>query len=146
MDRRQFVTQSVAHSVAALAAGRTALASRYTRTQRPPCNYRIAYNDDGHTLQHSSGLDDLLKKGVDCFIGTQVDALFWSVGHSDIYLFDTKTGEMFGQHVKQFDNASGVSPPQGPTERAERSPGLYPGHGGSSEGDWHPLLRFVSDE
>jgi hypothetical protein len=105
MDRRQFVTQSVAHSVAALAVGRTALASSYSRTQRPSCNYRIAYNDDGHTLQHSSGLDDLLKKGVDCFIGTQVDALFWSIGHSDIYLFDTKTGEMFGQHVNQFDNA-----------------------------------------
>ena len=102
MNRRKFV----AHSVAALAAGQTAFAFRRSRTQRPLCNYRIAYNDDGHTLQHSSGLDDLLKKGVDCFIGTQVDALFWSVGHSDIYLFDTKTGEMFGRHVKQFDNAS----------------------------------------
>ena len=52
-----------------------------------------------------SGLGDLLKKGVDRFIGTQVDALFWSVGHSDIYLFDTQVGEMFGRHVRQFDNA-----------------------------------------
>ena len=106
MNRRQFVAQAVAHSVAAMAAGQTVFASRRPETQRPECNYRIAYNDDGHTLQHSSGLDDLLKKGVDCLIGTQVDALFWSVGHSDIYLFDTKTGEMFGRHVKQFDNAS----------------------------------------
>ena len=106
MNRRQFVAQAVAHSAAAITTGQTVFASRGPETQRPKCKYRIAYNDDGHTLQHSSGLDDLLKKGVDCFIGTQVDALFWSVGHSDIYLFDTKTGEMFGQHVKQFDNAS----------------------------------------
>ena len=105
MNRRQFVTQAVAHSAAAMTAGQTLFASRRAKTPRPECKYRIVYNEDGHTLQHCSGLKDLLKKGVDRFIGTQVDALFWSVGHSDIYFFDTKTGEMFGRHVKQFDNA-----------------------------------------
>jgi len=104
MNRRHFV----AYSVAALSAGRTIFASHLSTTRRPKCIYRIVYNDDGHTLLHVSGLNDLLKKAVDRFIGTQVDAFFWSVGHSDVYLFNTKSGEMYGQHVKRFDNVAGL--------------------------------------
>lgn len=105
MDRRNFIIQSAAHCVTTLSLSKLTLASQGSTTKRPESNYRIVYNDDGHTLMHCSGLKDLLKKGVDRFIGTQVDALFWSVGHSDIYLFDTQAGEMFGRHVNQFDNA-----------------------------------------
>ncbi len=106
MNRRSFVIRSAAQSVATLSLSKLVFSSHCSTTKRPESNYRIVYNDDGHTLMNCSGLDDLLIKGVDRFIGTQVDALFWSVGHSDIYLFDTQVGEMFGRYVRQFDNAS----------------------------------------
>ena len=109
MNRRKFVT----HSVATLSAGRAVLASPGRRTNRPESNYRIVYNDDGHTLARASGLDDLLEKSVDRFIGTQVDAFFWSVGHSDVYLFQARTGEMYGRHVEQFKGAGGLQLYQG---------------------------------
>ena len=109
MNRRKFVTRSVA----ALSAGRTLLASSGLSRSRPESQHRILYNDDGHTIALASGLDDLLEKAVDRFIGTQVDALLWSIGHSDIYLFKTRTGEMYGTGVKQFMGAGGLKMYQG---------------------------------
>ncbi len=104
MNRRKFL----ARSAAALAAGPSVLGARRSPAGRPPCDYRIVYNDDSHTLQHVSGLNDLLEKGVDRFIGTQVDALFWSVCEADVYYFKTRTAERYGQHVKRFQSAGGL--------------------------------------
>ena len=104
MNRRKFL----AHSAMALSAGPAVLSARRSPAGRPPCDYRIVYNDDGHTLQWVSGVKDLLQKGVDRFIGTQVDALFWSVGEADVYYFKTRTAEMYGQNVKRFQSAGGL--------------------------------------
>ena len=104
MFRREFVT----HSMVALSAGPAIFATTRSRVKWPQSDYRIVYNDDGHTLQHVSGLNDLLEKAVDRFIGTQVDALFWSVGHSDIYFFNSKVGEIYGRHVTRFKHAGGL--------------------------------------
>lgn len=109
MNRRKFVT----HSVAALAAGQAVFGSSGSASKPGKSDYRIVYNNDGHTLQFASGLDDLLEKAVNRFIGTQVDAFLWSVGHSDVYLFKTRTGEMYGEHVKQFKQAGGLQLYQG---------------------------------
>ena len=104
MNRRKFLM----NSAAVVSAGGAILASDGFSRERPECNYRIVYNDDAYTLGRASGLEDLLNKAVNRFVGTQVDALFWSIGVSDIYFFKTKTGERYGQHLKQFKNAGGV--------------------------------------
>ena len=89
MNRRKFLS----HSAVALSAGPSVLGAARSPANRPPCNYRIVYNDDGHTMQRVSGIKELLEKGVDRFIGTQVDALFWSVGEADVFYFRTRTAE-----------------------------------------------------
>lgn len=103
MNRRQFLS----HSALALSTGPLVLnaATRFPE-KRPSCNYRIVYNDDSQTLQRVSGIQQLLEKGVDRFVGTQVDALFWSIGESDVYYFRTRTAEMLGENVKQFQRAA----------------------------------------
>ena len=104
MNRRKFLS----HSAVALSAGSSVLGAARSRANRPDCNYRIVYNDDGHTLQRVSGVGELLEKGVDRFIGTQVDALFWSVGEADVFYFRTRTAEMYGENLKRFQSAGGL--------------------------------------
>ena len=104
MNRRKFLS----HSAVALSAGSSVLGAARSRANRPDCNYRIVYNDDGHTLQRVSGVGELLEKGVDRFIGTQVDALFWSVGEADVFYFRTRTAEMYGEHLKRFRSAGAL--------------------------------------
>ena len=59
-------------------------------------------------MQRVSGIRELLEKGVDRFIGTQVDALFWSVGEADVFYFKTRTAEMYGENVRRFQSAGGL--------------------------------------
>ena len=104
MNRRKFLS----HSAVALSAGPAVLGAARSSANRPACNYRIVYNDDGHTLQRVSGIQELLVKGVDRFIGTQVDALFWSIGEADVYYFSTRTAERYGENVKRFRSAGSL--------------------------------------
>lgn len=104
MNRRKFLS----HSAVALSAGPAVLDAARSSANRPACNYRIVYNDDGHTLQRVSGIQELLVKGVDRFIGTQVDALFWSIGEADVYYFSTRTAERYGENVKRFRSAGSL--------------------------------------
>lgn len=53
-------------------------------------------------------MNELLEKGVDRLIGTQVDALFWSVCEVDVCYFKPGTAEMYGRHVKRFQSAGGL--------------------------------------
>ena len=59
MNRRKFLS----HSAVALSAGPSVLGAARSPANRPPCNYRIVYNDDGHTMQRVSGIKELLEKG-----------------------------------------------------------------------------------
>ncbi len=104
MNRRKFLS----HSAVALSAGPAVLGAARSSANRPACNYRIVYNDDGHTLERVSGIQELLVKGVDRFIGTQVDALFWSIGEADVYYFSTRTAERYGENVKRFRSAGSL--------------------------------------
>ena len=104
MNRRKFLS----HSAVALSAGSSVLGAARSPANRPASNYRIVYNDDCNSLSGATGIEHLLEKAVDRFVGTQVDALFWSVCSSDIYYFKTRTAEMYGQNVKRFHSAGGL--------------------------------------
>ena len=90
-------------------------------------------------MQRVSGIKELLEKGVDRFIGTQVDALFWSVGEADVFYFRTRTAEMYGENVKRFQSAGGLRFIKGLESVSQGTGGLLSGHGRSLPPDRHPV-------
>ena len=92
MNRRKFLM----NSAVVVSAGGAILGSDGFSRERPECNYRIVYNADAYTLGRASGLEDLLHKAVNRFVGPRVAALFWSIGVGDISFLKTKTGDREG--------------------------------------------------
>ncbi|MSO22387.1 MAG: hypothetical protein EXQ58_03840 [Acidobacteria bacterium] len=67
---------------------------------------RLVSNDDGAIMALEPPLTvEHLRQMVRTYKGTPVDALFWCVGDREVYTYDTKVAEVFGQRRESFDNA-----------------------------------------
>ena len=70
---------------------------------------RILINDDGWIMSEAEPpltADDLRKRMVDTYQGSPVGALLWCVGNREVYSYETKAGEMFGQDFEVLENAT----------------------------------------
>ena len=68
---------------------------------------RIISNDDGWILSEFEPpvtVQDLKARMVDTYKGTQVGALLWCVGNTNICGYETKVGELFGEGFASFDS------------------------------------------
>ena len=61
---------------------------------------RIIFNDDAGYLHRetSSTPEAFLAERLDHVVGTQVDSVWWSVSGAEVYRYNTKVGEVYGQH------------------------------------------------
>lgn len=70
---------------------------------------RILINDDGWITSEAEPpltVADLKERMVDTYGGSAVDALFWCVGNSEVYSYETNVGETFGQDMETFKTAT----------------------------------------
>ena len=69
---------------------------------------RILSNDDGWIMGEAGApltARDLKEKMVDTYEGSPVDALLWCVGNREVYHYETRVGEVFGEGRQEFDSA-----------------------------------------
>jgi hypothetical protein len=67
---------------------------------------RILINDDGWIRREAEPpltVNDLKERMVDTYQGSPVGALFWSIGGREVYSYETKVGEMFGEGFETFE-------------------------------------------
>ena len=69
---------------------------------------RVLCNDDGWIMSNPDlplTVKDLREKMVATYDGTPVDALFWCVGDHEVYRYETRVGEVFGESYEGLDEA-----------------------------------------
>ena len=68
----------------------------------PPKDWKIIGNDDGWILSSYGppiSIEDLRDKMVAPHADSPIDTFLWSVGGREVYSYETRIGERFGQDV-----------------------------------------------
>jgi hypothetical protein len=90
--------------VGALSAQAQSIIGPRKSTRKKP--RRLLCNDDGAIMSLEPPLTvDHFRQMVQTYKGSPVDALFWCVGDREVYTYDTKVAEVFGQRHGFFDDA-----------------------------------------
>ena len=110
---------------------------------------RILINDDGWIMSEAEPpltTKDLKRRMVDTYAGSPIGALFWCIGNREVYNYETKVGQVFGQGFETFENATDRRHAENVKRLADECGRAADSHGRSLPRSRDRHLPFCQDE